>query len=180
MLIKPDPLRARGLSELKLHQLAADLRLSAIQAPEHKGQGVPDSRCCRVLRRAGLVVLFTRDSDMHGSGWFKNPQFERCLHLSLSFRDPESFEPAPFDEYVAQKVARAFFDDAVKLIWTESAKTDHGRKLGVIHYRVFCDEHWNKINPAGEVYSRELTEKGWQSWSDLHGNEPEPSILSAG
>jgi hypothetical protein len=81
---------------------------------------------------------------------------------------------------VAQRVARAFFGSAVENIWTESAKTDHGRKLGVVHYRVFCDEKWQAISPRGEVYSRELTEKGWQSWSDLHGDEPEPSILSAG
>jgi len=180
VLVKGDPLRQRGLSDLKLAQLAADLRLSAIQAPEHRGHGVPDQRCVRVLRRAGLVVLFTRDSWMHRSGWFKNPQFERCLHLSISFRDPESFEPAPWDAYVAERVARAFFDDDVKLIWTESAKTDHGRKLGVVHYRVFYNEHWEKIHPQGEVYSRELTEKGWKSWSDLHGDEPEPSTLHAG
>lgn len=180
MLIRPDPLRARGLSELKLGQLAADLRLSAIQAPEHRGSGVPDRRCIRVLKAAGLVVLFTRDSGMHGSGWFKNPQFERCLHLSLSFRDPRTGEAAPWDEYVAQRIARAFFDDGVRWIWTESAKTDHGRRLGVVHYRVFCNERWEKFNPAGEVYSRELTEKGWKSWSDLHGDEPEPSVLHAG
>lgn len=180
MLIKPDPLRARGLSELKLGQLAADLRISASRAPEHKGQGVPDQRCVRVLRGAGIVVLFTRDSNMHASGWFKNPQFERCFHLSLSFRDPATGEAAPFDDYVAQRIARAFFGDAVTAIWTESAKTDEGRKLGVVHYRVFCDEHWNRIDPKGEVYSRELTEKGWRSWSDLHGDAPEPSILHAG
>jgi hypothetical protein len=180
MLIQGDPLRRRGLSELKLSQLATDLRLSAAQAPEHRGEGVPDRRCVRVLRAAGVVVLFTRDSGMHTSGWFKNPDFERCLHLSISFRDTESFEPAPWDEYVAQRIARAFFRVAVHWIWTESAKTDHGRKLGVIHYRVFCDEQWQAFHPVGEVYSRELTEKGWQSWSDLHSDAPEPSILHAG
>jgi hypothetical protein len=147
MLIKGDPLRQRGLSELKLAQLAADLRLSASQAPEHRGSGVPDRRCVRVLPAAGLVVLFTRDSGMHESGWFKNPHFERCLHLSLSFRDPMTGEAAPWDEYVARRIARAFFDDAVKWIWTESANTEGGRKLGVVHYRVFCDE--KRVGRAG-------------------------------
>lgn len=180
MLIKPDPLRARGLSELKLSQIAADLRLSASQAPEHRGYGVPDIRCRCILPAAGLVILFTRDSGMHESGWFKNPQFERCLHLSLSFRDPMTGEKAPFDAYVAERIARAFFADAVSLIWTEGAKSEEGRQLGVMHYRVFCDEHWQKLNPTGEVYSREMTEKGWKSWSDLHGDAPEPSILHAG
>lgn len=180
MLIKGDPLRQRGLSELKLAQLAADLRISAMQATAHRGQGVPDSRCVRVLQAAGLVVLFSRDAGMHESGWFKNPLFERCLHLSISFRDPMTGEAAPWDDYVAQRIARAFFDDAVRWVWTEGAKSEEGRKLGIIHYRVFCDEHWNKINPVGEVYSKEMTEKGWKSWSDLHGDAPEPSILHAG
>jgi hypothetical protein len=180
LLIKPDPLRARGLSDLKVAQLAADLRLSAMQAPAHRGHGVPDSRCVRVLPAAGLVVLFSRDAGMHESGWFKNHLFERCLHLSISFRDPRTGEAAPWDDYVAQRIARAFFDDAVRWVWTEGAKSEEGRKLGIIHYRVFCDEHWNKFNPSGEVYSREMTEKGWKSWSDLHGDSPEPSTLHAG
>jgi hypothetical protein len=38
----------------------------------------------------------------------------------------------------------------------------------VRHWRVFCDIIWQAIMPRGEVYSRELTERGWQSWSDLH------------
>jgi len=180
MLIKGDPLRQRGLSELKLQQLAAELRISAAAAPEHKGHGVPDRRCVRVLAKAGIVVLFTRDSDMHGSGWFKNPDFERCYHLSLSFRDPMTGEAAPFDDYVAERIARAFFADHLRFAWTESAKSAEGRKLGVFHYRVFCNEAWQAFHPTGEVYSRELTEKGWQSWSDRHGDQPEPSILHAG
>jgi hypothetical protein len=180
MLIKGDPLRQRGLTELSLSQLAADLRLSASKAAPHMGYGVPDGRFVRVLPRAGIVVLFTREAGMHASGWFKNPQFERCYHLSLSFRDPATGEPAPFDQYVAERFARAFFADHVRHAWVETAKTDHGRLLGVVHYRVFCDEGWQAFSPHGEVYSRELTEAGWQSWSDLHGNAPEPSPLHAG
>lgn len=180
MLIRPDPLRSRGLSELKLSQLATDLRLSAAQAPPHRGYGIPDQRCARWLRSAGLMLLFSRDESMHSCGWFKNPQFERCYHLSVSFRDTESLEPVPHDLYVSERIARAFFQDNVRKAWTESPKSDFGRMLGVLHYRVFCDENWEPFFPQGEVYSRELTEKGWQSWSDLHGDAPEPSILHAG
>src|SRR5262249_14385874 len=48
-----------------------------------------------------------------------------------------------------------------------AALTEHGRKLDVWHYRLFCDPGWQPIKPRGEVYSRELTEAGWKSYSDL-------------
>jgi hypothetical protein len=33
----------------------------------------------------GVTLLFTRDQGHHLGGWFKNPDFERCYHLSLNF-----------------------------------------------------------------------------------------------
>lgn len=44
-------------------------------------------RSCTALHApTHSVVLFTRDVGHHTSGWMKNPDFERCLHLSLSYR----------------------------------------------------------------------------------------------
>jgi hypothetical protein len=37
---------------------------------------------------------------------------------------------------------------------------------------VFCDERWQPILPRGEVYSREFTEKGWKSFSEMNGGKP--------
>ncbi len=34
---------------------------------------------------AGAKLIYTRDVDMHESGWFKNPDYDRCYHPSLSF-----------------------------------------------------------------------------------------------
>lgn len=162
------------------HQIAAMLRLAASRAGIYEGYGPPPLSCQFDDRRTGTRLFFTRDGGMHSSGWFKNPDYERCYHLSLSFRDPETGASAPFDRRAAAVWLRVFFGEHERLTWCESPKTEHGKALGVWHWRLFCDEHWQPIKPRGEVYSRELTEAGWQSWSDRHGDAPEPSILHAG
>lgn len=58
------------------------------------------ARCRRIIP-IGFVALFTHDRGMHSSGWWKNPDYEQCLHLSLSFFDPETGEPAPHDHATA-------------------------------------------------------------------------------
>jgi hypothetical protein len=60
----------------------------------------------------------------------------------------------------------AFFGEHVRLLWAESPKSLEGRRVGVWHWRLFCNERWEPIHPRGEVYSTELTEIGWQSWSE--------------
>jgi hypothetical protein len=130
---------------------------------------------------SGSLLIFTRDTGHHTSGWFKNPEFERCFHFSLHFTEPfERTMPRQFDKKLAQEWCELLFEDHARKVWIESAKTAEGRTLEVLHYRLFCDERWSPIMPRGEVYSREFTEKGWQSWGDLHGDAPEPSILYAG
>lgn len=162
------------------YQIAAMLRLAASRAGIFEGRGMPPLSCHLDDVRTGTRLFFTRDGGHHTSGWFKNPDYERCYHLSISFRDPETGELAPFNRSIAATWVDAFFGDDQRLLWCEGPKTPHGKQAQVWHYRLFCDEHWQPIKPRGEVYSRELTEAGWQSWGDLHGDEPEPSILHAG
>lgn len=45
----------------------------------------------------GLMTILTRDIGYHSSGWWKNPDFERCLHLSISFFHPIHRVPTPAD-----------------------------------------------------------------------------------
>jgi len=117
----------------------------------------------------GTVLIYTRDVGMHTSGWFKNPDYERCLHLSMSpaptmIRMPGTPElnSALRDEWL-----RSFFGRNMHLLWAESPKTKEGKALGVWHWRLFCDKNWDPILPRGEVYSTEFTEKGWKSSSEL-------------
>ena len=45
---------------------------------------------CRMVHPfRGITIAFTRDVGYHSSGWWKNPDFERCYHLSIwkSFSD---------------------------------------------------------------------------------------------
>lgn len=123
--------------------------------------------CRSIYHFRGITIAFTRDVGYHSSGWWKNPDFERCYHLSISFFDPATLQSRPFDDTTARRIAKAFFTKFTKWVWVESPYSDEGKALGVWHYRLFCDEHWQPILPRGEVYSTELTEAGWKSFSDV-------------
>lgn len=119
-------------------------------------------------------ILFTRDTGHHTSGWWKNPDYERCYHLSLSFVGFEGGRgySLPFDLRMADKWAKAFFGDEVKNLWIEPPYSDVGKSQGVHHYRLFCDEAWQPMKPRGEVYSTDWTPAEWKSFSDIHGDRP--------
>lgn len=132
--------------------------------------------CSHILRFSpGLeaTILYTRDTGHHTSGWWKNPDYERCLHLSLAYRHPHlPGAHLPHEHDRSAKIARAFFGDDARLCWIEKPYSPGGQAAGVWHYRLFCDPGWNPILPRGEVYSRENTPTGWQSFSEIHGWSP--------
>jgi hypothetical protein len=177
-------MRSYGAHWLKAS--VAQKLLATVHFKEFDGTMTPANAAYMESQKAlheptGSLLIFTRDTGHHTSGWFKNPEFERCLHLSISFREPFNvYEQAEFNRRLAGEWCELFFGDSARLAWIESPKSAIGRKLEVLHYRVFCDEYWQPINPRGEVYSTELTEKGWKSWGELHPAEPEPSTLNAG
>lgn len=113
----------------------------------------------------GASILFTRDMGMHDSGWFKNPDYNQCYHLSLKFFDFEAGEPAPFEFRIAKAWIKAFYGNWSRYIWEESGHYIH-LPGEVRHYRVMTDRAWQPIIPRGEVYTKDFIEKGWQSWSD--------------
>jgi hypothetical protein len=116
---------------------------------------------------SGTLIVFTRDTGMHTSGFFKNPDFERCFHLSLSFFAPETGENADQDHGLAREWCESFFGDNYKLLWVESPYTDQGKSSDTWHYRLLMHDDWHTpLLPRGEVYSKNNTEAGWKSWSD--------------
>lgn len=125
---------------------------------------------CRVTPISGTP---TRDIGHHTGGWWKNPDYERCWHLSMAQRDPMTGSPVPKQAAFYQELAEAFFGGDAKLTWLEGPYTPEGKALDVWHYRLFCDEGWQPIKPRGEVYSKEFTEAGWHSFSDIHGAKVE-------
>ena len=146
------------------------MRELAIRWPWDGRSPIP-SDCSAAHISSGTVLIFTRESGYHSSGWWRNPDYERCWHLSLSFRDAESSEYLPFSQNLAQEWIDLFFGDDKRLLWIEPPAYPEGKKAGVWHYRLFCDEGWQPIKPRGEVYSRDLTEAGYKTWSELHPPE---------
>lgn len=125
---------------------------------------------------SGASIIFTRDVGHHTSGWFKNPDYERCEHLSLSqIQDtiwmPHA-DPGELDRKTERAWVEAFFaPEARKLLWAEGAVSPDGKRLGVLHWRLFCNEQWAPILPRKEVYTREFTEKGFKSFSEILGEQ---------
>ena len=130
----------------------------------HLGDGLTPylRECTWFLEKFACTLVFSRDAGHHTCGWWKNPDYERCYHLSLSWR-------AGRNKNAFNTIIISLFGRNKKLIWTEGPFSDVGKKNGVWHYRVFCDENWKPIMPRGEVYNKRYTERGWKSFSDLHG-----------
>lgn len=131
------------------------------------------SSCMGLDPRTGTRLIYTRDEGMHSSGWFKNPDYERCYHLSLSYFDPLTYEARPKDRKLTRIWLNGFFGQNVNLLWCEPPATNEGVMKDVWHYRLFCNPAWQPIKPRGEVYSREFTEKGWKSFSEVIYGEKE-------
>lgn len=119
-------------------------------------------KACRwFVERYECIIVLTRDIGYHTGGWWKNPDYERCYHLSISFpggRNPRKLE------HVLDKL----FGNNKRLLWCEPPYSEEGKRVGVYHYRLFCDPNWQPIKPCGEVYTKQFTEIGWKSFSELH------------
>ena len=113
-------------TRLSLSKLVFDARIAAAQ---WLYDGSADAATMARIQRcawfyldpAGNVtrIIFTRDSGHHSGGWWKNPDYERCQHLSISFVDRWTGEPMDFDLARADKIADAFWGDDRKMAWIE-------------------------------------------------------------
>jgi hypothetical protein len=147
---------------------AANVHTGYSSATDH----VTIARCRQAFPHTpelGATILFTRDAGMHTSGWWKNPDYERCEHLSLAFFYPPHL-PRPHDHVLARLWCLAFFGaDRLRYLWVEPPYSAQGRQRDVYHYRLFVAPDWRlPVLPRGEVYSKQFTELGWKSFSDLH------------
>jgi hypothetical protein len=132
------------------------------------------AQCRHIYKHAPdllAMLIFTRDFGMHGIGWWKNPDYERCYHLSLSFqgRSGARHELLDQDHKRSKAWCEFFFGDNTRYLWVEPPYSAHGHAHDIWHYRLFMAPDWRTpILPRKEVYSREFTEAGWKSWSDIH------------
>lgn len=117
-------------------------------------------------------LLISFDVGYHASGWWKNADYDRCLHISVSHplidrpmvakTIPEAlggglrpgYEVEPPTEAEVWAWALAIFGpaDAPKA-WIEPAASvfDPYRMPGIVHARLFYDDH-GPIQPQGEAY----------------------------
>lgn len=163
------------IADASMIAIANHLRASAESGIWH-GEGITAYfERCRIMHVSprdpgrGTLLIFTREDGYHTSGWWKNPDYERCYHLSLSGWDAGSdpMVSRSFDPGEAETWVRLMFGPDARYAWRESAISDDGRAKGVEHWRVFCDPRWRAIKPRGEVYGKEFTERGWLSFSDV-------------
>lgn len=145
-------------------------------------EGRADKATMQLIRRCSHLysinpevsarLIYSRDRGHHSNGWWKNPDYERCLHLSISFCVNPTDQALPFDRRHAQTIAEAFFESDTRKCWVEPPYSSEGKHADVHHYRLFCDQSWTPILPRGEVYNRDFTEVGWRSFSEIHGASP--------
>jgi hypothetical protein len=158
-------------SERELEYVARKMRKRATRGMytghEHEIHQ-PYFRNCRRIA-FGTVLIFTRDLGHHTSGWMKNPDYERCWHLSLSPMPSVLWTPdtPELDRKLRDGWLRAFFGEHLRQVWAESPKSPKGIRLNVWHWRLFCDEHWKPIVPRKEVYTKEFTDLGWKTASEM-------------
>lgn len=132
--------------------------------------GIRYLNSCKIMHLpTGSMAIFTKEHGYHSSGWWKNPDYERCYHLSLSFRDPITLEVAPLDKKLTKRWLEVLFGKNQNLIWTEPPYSADAKKRQVYHYRLFYTPGFlEPVKPRGEVYSRDWTPADWLSFSDLH------------
>lgn len=132
------------------------------------------ARCWHYHKPTLTAIIFTRDVGHHSSGWWKNPDYERCYHLSLRGLAFDRGTPVslPLNMDMARKWVECFFGEDAKLTWHEGPYTATGKAEDVHHYRLFCDQAWKPIIPRGEVYSKDWTPPDWKSFSEIHGTTP--------
>jgi len=126
-------------------------------------------RCTHYDAKSGTLMIFNRDQGPHSHGWWKNPDYERCFHLSLSFKDPVTGQHRGERDAILTKVwLDLIYGSNQKYIWCEPPVGKDGKRLIVWHYRLFMQPDWKTpLLPRGEVYSKENTPPGFKSFSEV-------------
>lgn len=123
--------------------------------------------CRRFNGGFGVASILTRDVGYQKAGMWQNPDFDRCLHLTLAFFQPGTVNPTAQHHSVATAIIKKMFFPHVKWVWIEPPYSERDRSHDVWHYRLFCDERWQAMRPPSDDAAKELTAKGWKSFADV-------------
>ena len=122
-----------------------------------------------------VSLIASVDEGAHASGWWRNSEYDRCLHLSMCGLTAGGTAYADIPELDRRAVARVFFGSDIDKTWLEppASRLDPYRNVAASshtwHLRLFLDQHDNPIQPNGEVYTL-------QPWAD--GTSPEKVFRS--
>lgn len=117
-------------------------------------------------------LLISVDVNYHGSGWFANSDWEKCLHISIShprtdrprlyLPGPETVHTVPIlghdveapEGIEIRNWGRVFFRGHAPKSWLEPAvgPLDPHRAPGVAHLRLYLDQDDRPMMPRGEPY----------------------------
>jgi hypothetical protein len=171
------PLTAGAVAQLLHHAHAHPWRGDrTLTCPGHRADTTAITEPGRPVR-----LLLSLDHGYHQSGWFANSDYERCLHLSVSFPRPDRpklWLPRPGVDGLDVPVAgqdleapadaevrawgRVFFHEHALMSWLEPAvgPLDPYRTPGVSHLRLYLDQAGRPFTPTGEVYTLRPFEDG--------------------
>jgi hypothetical protein len=170
-----------SIKDLQLEPIARDMRRQAKRFIFRGRNDLTDQATIAACRRIahGTVLIFTRDVGHHACGWWKNPEYERCYHLSMSAPPALIWTPdtPELNDDLELAWLKAFFKDKLNMLWFEGPYSPEGKAHNVKHWRLFCDPAWQPIIPRGEVYTREFTEAGWKSFSEVQAEREASRII---
>ena len=99
-------------------------------------------------------MLCTFDVGHHASCWWKNAQYEQCLHVSVSHPSAVRSELGSPSDAEQRAWGRAFFQADAPKAWVEppASTLDPYRLPNVTHLRLFYNSDMEPFIPQGEVY----------------------------
>jgi hypothetical protein len=123
-----------------------------------------------------VSLVLTLDSGIHASGWWRNSDYDRCLHLSLAHPTSTMIRTHRVETPTDKEVAawgREILGPQLQKCWIEPAASlfDPHRKPNTPHVRLFLDRQNRPIVPQGEVYHL-------KPWPD--GSSPEKIFRRTG
>lgn len=107
-----------------------------------------------------ISLMLTLDRGAHASGWWRNSQYETCLHLStVALTKERSPQYAEVPEVERRAWVFAIFGEDAPKCWNEPPAAEHDEyrcapaSRHTWHTRLFLDQQMRPIQPTGEVYT---------------------------
>ncbi len=178
---KPYPWQTQGIREVRgdIGRWAMLARQTAFELPVYDGDIERNSGIVGAARsylhNFGAMACLTRDN-MVKLGFWKNIDYENCLHLSISFKHPTTAQPDSWNDTAARTIVRAVFGEARHMLWWEPPYSERGKVMNVQHWRLFYAPDWiTPIMPKNEPHTLNMP-ADWKGWTEYQEAQPTPNF----